>query len=299
MEKNIVGNKTTELHEAAGSGNIERIRKLAEKMDINAQNEKGETPLMVAVVGQQFNSVQELINLKADVNVKDPNGLTAIMKNSSPEIINLLRANGASTQVFGVAPLGKKEVNENAHQSVFQTTTTIKSNAFESCYNQCRARYADTPRRENILIQAPLAASHLNPEQGHIPASSFIPEKVNLYPAKDHTKRRQFFEGHDKDFYDPRKSTIERLCINFAFLKNSVAEPGESPSWDLLNAELEHLCHPVSVKNDLVWPQIFPSRGKNMFTDLVKFYNKILRRNLSIKLSYSEKNLLSDEDGPS
>jgi len=90
----------TPLQFAASSGNIEMIRFLV-KHGANVNHgvkAGGQTALLSAIYGARADSVQALIDLKADVNAKTTDGTTplkAAQKGDQDDIIKLLKAAGA------------------------------------------------------------------------------------------------------------------------------------------------------------------------------------------------------------
>src|SRR5512135_2236528 len=83
----------------AGAGNKERIELFIKAgMDVNAKDNDGNTALMRASAGDNFEMVRLLINKGADLNARDNAGYTALMFASSKgdlELVTLLIKNGA------------------------------------------------------------------------------------------------------------------------------------------------------------------------------------------------------------
>jgi len=92
------------IHDAAGAGNIEAVKKhLAAGADVNAkERENGGTPLHYAALLNHKEIAELLISEGSDVNAKDVKGITpldaAIIRKGS-EIANLIRENGGKTSV--------------------------------------------------------------------------------------------------------------------------------------------------------------------------------------------------------
>ena len=87
------------IHEAAGDGNIEAVKKhLAAGTDVDAKNEKGMSPLIQAAWGGHKEITELLIAKGADVNAKDDDGDTPLLyAYSHLEIANILRKHGGKT----------------------------------------------------------------------------------------------------------------------------------------------------------------------------------------------------------
>jgi len=67
------------LHNAAGDGNIKAIRSwIASCVDVNMKYEWGETPLMIAAIELEDESVAELLRLGADAKLSDEKNKTAL-----------------------------------------------------------------------------------------------------------------------------------------------------------------------------------------------------------------------------
>jgi len=72
------GEKETQLHEAASTGNTALIKQLIEGgSDINGLDEHGRTPLICASASGQLDAVKTLVRFKADKSIKDFGGNTA------------------------------------------------------------------------------------------------------------------------------------------------------------------------------------------------------------------------------
>jgi len=91
--------QTKSLHQAAVSGDINRVKELLTKgADINLKNRQGWTPLHAAVWNQKQDIAKLLIEKGADVNVKDRSSRTALQfaaDTGQKEIVELLLANKA------------------------------------------------------------------------------------------------------------------------------------------------------------------------------------------------------------
>lgn len=69
----------TPLHEACATKDVLAIQQLIQQgADINAQDETGKTPLMIAATAPCFDGVRVLTNNKADLNLQDDEGNTAL-----------------------------------------------------------------------------------------------------------------------------------------------------------------------------------------------------------------------------
>lgn len=91
------------LHQAVRDCDLPEINELiAKKVDVNAVDEEGMTPLMIAVQGNNYAVVETLIQAKADVNAKDSKGncvLLYAVAFASDELFDLLVAHQASLEV--------------------------------------------------------------------------------------------------------------------------------------------------------------------------------------------------------
>src|SRR5690554_6000505 len=88
-----------QLFDAVRTGDITRLGELiALGADVNVQDAKGYTPLIIAGYNQQLEAVEILLQSGADVNLPDAGGNTALMGvcfKGYPEIAEMLIANGA------------------------------------------------------------------------------------------------------------------------------------------------------------------------------------------------------------
>ena len=78
----LIANKgKTALMYACDKGNLKIIGKLIVdyKLDINAQDDKGLTALMHAVINEQKHVIELLVSLGADQSIQDKDGYTALM----------------------------------------------------------------------------------------------------------------------------------------------------------------------------------------------------------------------------
>ena len=105
-----------ELRLAASKGNIETVKQLlAAGRDVNAKNNKGETPLHGAAKEGHKEIAELLITKGADVNARDEYGYTPLFMRlpfgaaaGHKEIIELLNAKGADVNArgkYGLTPL--------------------------------------------------------------------------------------------------------------------------------------------------------------------------------------------------
>lgn len=89
-----------QLMNAAKAGNIQAAQDLiAQGANINARNEEGWTPLMLAALYNRKNMIELLLKHRANINAQDNNGKTALMLAfilGNTGIIKLLLQNGAS-----------------------------------------------------------------------------------------------------------------------------------------------------------------------------------------------------------
>ncbi|WP_409152637.1 ankyrin repeat domain-containing protein [Fretibacterium fastidiosum] len=95
--------KTEDLLAIADGARPERVRQLIQAgADVNAKNEYGWTPLMIAAIENTPEVLKVLIEAGADVNAKDRNGLTPLMHaaghNTNPEVLKVLLEAGADAK---------------------------------------------------------------------------------------------------------------------------------------------------------------------------------------------------------
>ncbi|GEM_PF-2795672 len=93
------GGGALDLHHAARSGNLDEVRRLIKAgHDVNARDEKGDTPLHIAVAIRDSDIVDCLLSCGAGVNSHDKAGMTplhsAIISNN-PTVVKSLVKNGA------------------------------------------------------------------------------------------------------------------------------------------------------------------------------------------------------------
>ncbi len=92
--------------QAATDGDLEKLKKaIKAKVDVNAQDENGETALIKATADSRADIVKELIKAKANVNLKDAAGNTALLYAVSANSIELsqilVSAKADLLQVYG------------------------------------------------------------------------------------------------------------------------------------------------------------------------------------------------------
>ncbi len=96
-------NQRTLLHEAARGGHPELISLLVENgLDVNAEDEYGNTPLLLATRPAHSQAVKTLIEAGADVNASNSGGVTPLHDAASGgqvEIVRMLLAAGADPQI--------------------------------------------------------------------------------------------------------------------------------------------------------------------------------------------------------
>lgn len=101
-EKEPPKQKST-LHQAVRDCDLSKINTLiAKKVDVNARDEEGMTPLLIAVQGNNYAVVETLIQAKADVNAQDEKGNSALFYAivfGTPEYFDLLVAHHATLEV--------------------------------------------------------------------------------------------------------------------------------------------------------------------------------------------------------
>ena len=89
------------LLKSAYNGNIKAVRRhLAEEADVNAEDEGGNTPLLLAASSGHKEIVELLITKGAKVNAKNRQSVTPLdvtIFSDSPEIANLLRKHGGKS----------------------------------------------------------------------------------------------------------------------------------------------------------------------------------------------------------
>lgn len=91
----VVDPAATQLMQAARGGQVETMQKLlAQGVDINTRDDKGNTALMLAVTHRQLNTVRMLLDRGADPALVNNEGLTALRLASQmdmPEMVQLLQ----------------------------------------------------------------------------------------------------------------------------------------------------------------------------------------------------------------
>lgn len=112
-----------DIFAAARANNVEELKNLvANKVDINQENQQGFTPLILAVYNNSLEATQFLIKNGANVNAQDKSGNTALMGAifkghkdlvailiNAKANINQVNGNNASALIFG-ATFGKAAI---------------------------------------------------------------------------------------------------------------------------------------------------------------------------------------------
>mmetsp|Transcript_16586 Transcript_16586/g.29023 ORF Transcript_16586/g.29023 Transcript_16586/m.29023 type:complete len:208 (-) Transcript_16586:84-707(-) len=96
--------KITSLHVAARTGNTKILGMLlhyekAPKVDLEARNKDGETPLFGAVLEGHVGTTQALVDARADVNAKDNEGATVLSiakEKGKQDFVDFLKSSGAT-----------------------------------------------------------------------------------------------------------------------------------------------------------------------------------------------------------
>lgn len=95
LRKNWISRDIVMLHELAKDGNPKFIKEILEdtKVDINAQDNHGQTALHHAVIAKRLDIVKTLLEFKANVNIEDKKRLTPIIyaiKSNQTEVVKIL-----------------------------------------------------------------------------------------------------------------------------------------------------------------------------------------------------------------
>lgn len=110
------------IFEFAQSGNVEGLKKVVNVLNLDARDEKGYSPLMLAAYHGRLEAVKLLISLKADILSRDKNGNSILMAatfNGHVEVVLFLLENGADpeaanfrkqTAMVFARTLGKKKI---------------------------------------------------------------------------------------------------------------------------------------------------------------------------------------------
>ena len=115
---------SSELHEAAAAGRVNRLKACGLGVDeLNAANQHGQTPLMLAARQAQLPAVQALLEAGADPNIKDNLGTTALgytAMNGSVDVARELLAQGAdATIVDNFGGTAAKHALMNKHPIIY------------------------------------------------------------------------------------------------------------------------------------------------------------------------------------
>lgn len=83
---------SSELIEATSTGNLKKVKELIDYgVDVNVQNEIGETALIIATYQDRRDIVKCLIEAGTDVNIKNKGGYTSLMQASYHNNITILK----------------------------------------------------------------------------------------------------------------------------------------------------------------------------------------------------------------
>lgn len=166
--QSIFFSKETQWFDAAGEGNIEIIKNLMSKVNINAQNDYGETAIMFACCNGHENIVKLLLqNPDININIQNEDGYTALMLSSlkgHQNIVKLL----LQVSAVGAEALAKEPINVNA-----QNKNGLTALILSIC-----------ERRENIaklLLEVPginISAQNKTQETALMYASNFGLENI-------------------------------------------------------------------------------------------------------------------------
>lgn len=145
-----------QLLDAAANGDDEAVDDyLGEGADINTQNEKGQTPLILAVNGDRISTVRLLLEYEADIRIRDNYGRNAVNYAArNTRILKLLRAapdyeeelEGRGSRV----PSGETE--SNRQQDPRSSTTQSASQETANQQSVARASDRELPEEEAIAI---------------------------------------------------------------------------------------------------------------------------------------------------
>jgi uncharacterized protein len=138
-----------DIYNAARENNLSDLQEyIKSKKDLNVPDERGYTPLILAVYNGSFDAARVLIENGADVNASDPNGNTALMaaafKGDSKMLtlmigahaaVNQVNLNGATALIFA-ATFGRVEIVKRLISA--GTDPDVRDNRNNSAYDHAK-----------------------------------------------------------------------------------------------------------------------------------------------------------------
>ncbi|CAM9758455.1 unnamed protein product [Chrysoparadoxa australica] len=120
MEEENIGN--TPLHTAAEDGNLARLQQLLATIEVDARNDRGHTPLIIACTNGHVNCAMALLQAGADINAQD-NNLRSSLWDACEEchvpMAQMLLEHGAdidARDVMGYTPLMRAAWQEHGEE---------------------------------------------------------------------------------------------------------------------------------------------------------------------------------------
>lgn len=122
-----------EIMTFARSGNVEGLQDIVSPENINIQDSKGHTPLMLACCNGCYEAAEFLLNAGADVDCRDSSGNTALMGASFSghlDVVQLLISHGADPtleNLQGLSALGFAELFDRTEVQEFLESSLANS----------------------------------------------------------------------------------------------------------------------------------------------------------------------------